>query len=49
MANARHHRIVESSTRARAAVTAQHARQVLLFGSIGVLDLLAGVYLHFFA
>jgi hypothetical protein len=49
MANARHHRIVKTPTRARAAATAQHARQVLLFGSIGLLGLLAGIYLHFFA
>jgi hypothetical protein len=49
MTKARHHRIVATPTRARAAVAAQHVRQVLLFGSIGVLGLLAGVYLHFFA
>ena len=49
MTNARHHRIVKTPTPARTAATAQHARQVLLFGSIGVLGLLAGVYLHFFA
>ena len=49
MPNLRHHHIVETPTQARAGLSGQHARQVLLFGSIGVIGLLAGVYLHFFA
>ncbi len=41
--------IVETTTEARAGVTGQGARYVLVFSTVGVIVLFAIVYLYFFA
>jgi hypothetical protein len=41
-------RIVETTTEARAAVTGQGARYVLIFGTGGVIALFAAIYLYYF-
>ena len=48
MAKRENGRIVESATEARAAVTGQGVRYVLLFGTVGVIALFAVVYLYYF-
>ena len=42
-------RIVESTTDARAAVTGQNVRYVLLAGTAAVLAIFAAIYVYFFA
>jgi hypothetical protein len=43
------HRIAATRHQARAGVSGQHLRHVLLFATIGVIGLFTGVYLYFFA
>jgi hypothetical protein len=41
-------RIIENPTEARAAVTGHHARQVLLYSTLGVIAAFVVVFLYFF-
>jgi hypothetical protein len=41
--------VVETPTEARAAVTGHGARYVLVYGTLGVIVLFAGIYLYYFA
>jgi hypothetical protein len=49
MADFGHRRVFETPTQARAGVTGQGVRYVLVCGTLGVIGLLAVVYIYFFA
>ena len=49
MPRADQNRIVETPTQARAGITGQHVRLVLVVSTVAVVVLFVGVYIYFFA
>jgi hypothetical protein len=49
MPRTQNHRVVKTETEARAGVTGQNARYVLVFGTVGAIALFMVVFLYYFA